>query len=309
MGQIVLKGKALDTALERLVPADIAGLADHQCRYTMFTNEAGGVIDDLMVTRIDGETLALVVNAGGKHADYNHLVAQMPSGIDIELQHGQALLALQGPEAASVLAGEIPEIRNLAFMQGGWFTLYSVGAYITRSGYTGEDGFEISIPGEDAEMVARRLLGHPGVEPIGLGARDSLRLEAGLCLYGHELDPSITPIEAGLAWTIGKRRREEGGFFGEAVILEQLKNKPSRRRVGILPEGRAPARDGTEILDRSGTMIGHITSGGFSPSLDRPIAMGYVNYPLPDVNLSVRGKALPAQIVPLPFVPHSYHTR
>ncbi len=313
MGQITLQGADIDTALERLVPADIAGLPDHHCRYTMFTNEAGGVLDDLMVTRLDAQTLALIVNAGGKHEDLNHLIAQMPTGIHIELQRNQALLALQGPAAAAALAQDLPEIAALDFMQGGWFTLYGVGAYITRSGYTGEDGFEISIPAEDAEMVARRLLDHPQVEPIGLGARDSLRLEAGLCLYGHELDPATTPIEAALAWTIGNRRRAEGGFFGNAVILEQLKNRPFRRRVGILPDGRAPARDGTEIMDRQGNVIGRITSGGFSPSLDRPIAMGTVaiEFAKPEtvVTLNVRGKALPAQIVSLPFVPHRYYKR
>ena len=311
MGQIYLRGPNAAAALETLVPADIVGLKIGQTRYTQFTTETGGIIDDLMVTRLAPDLLFLVVNAGGKLEDLGHLRVHLTSGIEIDYLADKALLALQGPEAAAILAAELPEAATMSFMSAIEAPLFGVAALITRSGYTGEDGYEISIAAEDAEHVAGELLKHKNVLPIGLGARDSLRLEAGLCLYGHDIDQGTTPVEADLSWSIGKRRRAEGGFKGDTTILNQLAHGTTRTRIGILPTGRAPAREGTEILDESGAVIGIVTSGGFSPSLDRPIAMGYVPTALAKpgtaVGLSVRGKILPATLTALPFVPTNYH--
>ncbi len=310
MGQIYLRGDAA-AALETLVPADIVGLKDNQTRYTQFTTETGGIIDDLMVTRLAPDLLFLVVNAGGKQGDLDHLRAHLTSGVTIEYLSGQALLALQGPSSATILSAHNPELAAMPFMTARETPLFGVAALITRSGYTGEDGYEISIAAEDAEHVARELLAHPEVLPIGLGARDSLRLEAGLCLYGHDIDLGTTPVEAGLTWSIGKRRKADGGFKGDATILNQLAHGAERMRVGILPQERAPAREGTEIMNKDGEAIGIVTSGGFSPSLDRPIAMGYVPaamaVPGTPVGLSVRGKIMAAEVAALPFVPHNYH--
>ena len=310
MGQIYLRGADAAAALETLVPADIVGLKNGQTRYTQFTTETGGIIDDLMVTRLAPDLLFLVVNAGGKFEDLDHLRAHLLS-TPIEYLGDKALLALQGPEAAAILAAEIPEAATMAFMSAIEEPLFGVAALVTRSGYTGEDGFEISCPAEDAEHIATELLKDQRVMPIGLGARDSLRLEAGLCLYGHDIDQATTPVEADLSWSIGKRRRAEGGFKGAAAILDQLANGATRKRIGILPTGRAPAREGSEILNAAGEVIGIVTSGGFSPSLDRPIAMGCVptNLAVPGtaVGLSVRGKILPAELHALPFVPTNYY--
>jgi aminomethyltransferase len=310
MGQVHLRGPDVAAALETLVPADIQGLKDNQTRYTMFTTETGDIIDDLMVTRLGPDFLQLIVNAGGKKGDLDHLRAHLTSNASIEYLADQALLALQGPLAAYVMAEAVPGIEDMAFMTGMQTPLFDVPAYITRSGYTGEDGYEISIPAENAEFVARRLLANKAVMAIGLGARDSLRLEAGLCLYGHDIDLSTSPIEADLAWSIGRRRREHGGFKGAHMIQQQLAHGPSRRRVGLLPVDRAPAREGTEILDEADAVVGVVTSGGFSPSLDRPIAMGYVPTALAEpgtrVHLSVRGRRLPADVTALPFVPTRY---
>ena len=252
MGQIRLSGAAAAAALETLVPADIAGLRDGQSRYTMFTTETGGIIDDLMVTRLAPELLMLVVNAGGKAADYAHLQTHLTTGIGIEYLAGQALLALQGPDAVTVLGAVVPQIVAMPFMTGLETPLFGVAAIITRSGYTGEDGFEISISDEDAEHVARELLKHQSVLPIGLGARDSLRLEAGLCLYGHDIDLATTPVEAGLGWSIGKRRRGEGGFKGAETILPQLAHGAPRARVGILAERPRAGSRGHGDPERSG---------------------------------------------------------
>ena len=308
MGQVRLVGDGAVAAIEKLVPGDIQALAPGRVRYTMLTNGQGGIIDDLMIARRPGE-LGLVVNAGTKDDDIAHIAGHLPADVTLIHEQERALLALQGPAAASVLDRHIPGIGKTSFMIETRATLAGVAITLTRSGYTGEDGFELSIPAEHADRIARLLLAEPEVLPIGLGARDSLRLEAGLCLYGHDIDGTTTPIEAGLTWTISKRRRTDGGFPGDAVIQRQIAEGPARRRVGIQPEGRAPAREGTEI-QISGETIGRITSGGFGPSADRPVAMGYVDAGKAivgtAVDLIVRGKPLPARIVVMPFVPHSY---
>jgi aminomethyltransferase len=313
MGQLRLTarpGHDAAAALERLVTSDILSLPLGRMRYALFTNAAGGILDDLMVTRV-GDHLLLVVNAACKQADEAHLRAHLSDAVDIENLSSRALLALQGPAAAEALARLVPECRDLPFMAGAFWMIGGARCFITRSGYTGEDGFEISLPQEAAEPVARRLLAMAEVKPVGLGARDSLRLEAGLCLYGHDIDESTTPVEAGLAWSIAKRRRETGGFPGAAVIQRQLAEGPARRRVGVRPEGRQPARDHSEIQDGAGHRIGEITSGGFGPSVNGPVAMGYVAAeaakPGQALNLLVRGKPLPARVAALPFVKHNYH--
>ena len=309
MGQITFSGADAAARLEALVPGDILGLAPGRMRYTQLTNEAGGILDDLMVTNRD-DHLFLVVNAGCKVADLAHLRAGLGGG-SLAMREDRALLALQGPAAVATLARLAPDCAEMSFMSGRELGIEGVDCFVTRSGYTGEDGFEISCPADAAETLARRLLDEPEVEPIGLGARDSLRLEAGLCLYGHDIDPETTPIEAALLWSIGKRRRAEGGFPGAAVIQRQIAEGPPRRRVGILPDGPAPAREHTEIRDQAGTPIGAVTSGGFGPSLDRPIAMGYVRagHAAADtlLELMVRGKGRPARVAKLPFRPANYH--
>jgi aminomethyltransferase len=309
MGQAVVVGDGAVAAVEALVPGDIAGLDRHHIRYTQLTNDTGGIIDDLMVTRL-ADGLGLVVNGARKAVDYAHLEAALAGGCTLEPQPERALLALQGPQAAAALARHAPDCDKLAFMQSGAFELKGVTAWISRSGYTGEDGFEISVPATDASAVAEALLAEPEVEPAGLGARDSLRLEAGLCLWGHDIDETTTPVEAALAWSVGKRRRAEGGFPGDAVILDQIEKGPARKRVGLRPEGRAPAREGAEITDPDGTPIGAVTSGGFGPTVGGPVAMGYVAAghadPGAPVRLMVRGKALAADVAKLPFVKPNY---
>ena len=310
MGQVTIRGDDPATALERLVPGNITGLGAGRLRYTQFTNEAGGILDDLMVTNRD-DHLFLVVNAGCKHDDLAHLKAGMGDGFSIEMHGDRALIALQGPAAATVLARLAPQCAELGFMAAADMTVAGIDCIVSRSGYTGEDGFEISMADSAAETLARRLLEEPEVDPIGLGARDSLRLEAGLCLYGHDIDATTTPVEANLTWSIAKRRREVGGFPGAAVIQRQLAEGVGRRRVGLAPEGRAPAREHTEITDGDGRRIGEITSGGYGPSVEGPIAMGYVDAGFADVGrevtLMVRGKPRPARVAPLPFVPSRYH--
>ncbi len=309
MGQVKLSGAARVAALESLAPGDIAALEPGQMRYTMLTDETGGILDDLMVTNV-GDYLFLVINAACKEDDLAHLAATIGGTCEIEELSGRALLALQGPAAATVLSRLVPGIETMAFMTARPAEIDGSRLAITRSGYTGEDGFEISVPEEDAERIARLLLDADEVAPAGLGARDSLRLEAGLCLYGHDIDRTTTPIEAGLAWTISKRRRAEGGFPGAEIIQAQLADGPTRRRVGIAPDGRAPAREHTEITDSDGAPIGEVTSGGFGPSFAGPVAMGYVStdHAAPDtpVNLIVRGTPRPARVRKLPFVPHGY---
>jgi aminomethyltransferase len=309
MGQVALRGAAAD-ALEALVPADLQSLPPDRMRYTLLLRDDGGIIDDLMILR-SGTEFHAVVNASRKHADVAHLRARLGPAVAVELDTDRALLALQGPAAAAVLGRIVSNADRLPFLGSARVAAQGLALSITRSGYTGEDGFEISVAAEQAVALAERLLGEPEVMPVGLGARDTLRLEAGLCLYGHDIDETTTPIEADLAWTIGKRRRTERGFPGAAIVLRQLAEGPRRKRVGIRPDGRAPAREGAEIVDNGGRPIGRVTSGGFGPSLGAPIAMGYVEtaYAEPGTALSlvVRGTARPAHVAALPFVPHRYH--
>lgn len=312
MGQIVLRGAGAAAALERLVPGDIRGLASGDMRYTLLTDETGGILDDLMVTHA-GDHLFLVVNAARKRADLAHLTRALDGLCGVEPMFARALLALQGPAAAAVLARHAPDSAGLGFMTGRSMPVAGFPCMVSRSGYTGEDGFEISVAADDAEKLARRLLDEPEVAPAGLGARDSLRLEAGLCLYGHDIDQTTTPVEAGLAWTVGKRRRAEGGFPGAARILDQLRDGPPRRRVGLRPDGRVIAREGCEIVDSQGDRLGQVTSGTFGPTAGGPVAMGYVrtNGPVPaagtEVRIVVRGQPRPARVAALPFVAHRYH--
>ena len=313
MGQATLTGATAAAVLERLVPGDMLGLKPGRQRYTLLTNEAGGIRDDLMVANLGNERLFLVVNASRKEDDFTHIAANLPSGVQLSIAEDRALLALQGPEAVRVLSGLAPEAGQLRFMAVARLLLGGIECLVSRSGYTGEDGFEISVPADRAEALADLLLHDGAVVPAGLGARDSLRLEAGLCLYGNDIDELTSPVEAGLTWTIGKRRRMEWNFPGAAVIRDQLDNGAPRLRVGIRPEGRAPARAQTEIVAADGTEAGFITSGGFGPSLNAPVAMGYVRKDLSgdgtSLHLIVRGKPLPASVAPLPFVPHHYVTQ
>jgi aminomethyltransferase len=310
MGQLIVAGPGAEKALEALLPADLAILKEAKPKYSLLLNAEGGIVDDLMVTR-RGEHFYLVVNGATKHGDIAYMEAELPRGVVLDHMKEQALLALQGPKAADALARLAPEVAALTFMTAGAFPLAGIRSWISRSGYTGEDGFEISVPNDRAAELAERLLREPEVMPIGLGARDSLRLEAGLCLYGHDIDTSTTPIEAALAWSIAKRRREEGGFPGAEVVQKQLKDGVSRRRVGIRPAGRAPAREGTEITDTQGNPIGCVTSGGFGPTVDGPVAMGYVAAAHAKVGtpvgLTIRGNRHDASVAAMPFVPQRYY--
>jgi len=315
MGQAALAGPDHATvarALEALVPADILGLAPGQQRYSQLLNDQGGIIDDLMVTRpADGDgRLLLVVNAACKDADIRHIRQHLPEGVRLEVFDDRALLALQGPEAEAVLARHAPEAKTLSFMTAAAMKVAGIPCHVSRSGYTGEDGYEISVPADRAGALWDVLVAEPEVEPIGLGARDSLRLEAGLCLYGHDINEETSPVEAALAWSIQRRRRQEGGFPGSHRIMEELTDGPLRKRVGLLPEGRMPAREGTEIKDAAGELVGEVTSGGFGPTLGAPVAMGYVASDFARegtaLTLVVRGKEIPARVVPMPFVAHRY---
>ena len=311
MGQLRLTGAGAAGALESLCPGDLAGLAPLRQRYTLFTAENGGILDDFMVTNA-GDHLRLVVNAARRAADLAHLRQRLAPAVAVEHLAGHALLALQGPAAAAVIGRLAPGLAALPFMGAAAAPVAGIPCFVTRSGYTGEDGFELSVEGAAAEALARRLLAEPEVAPAGLGARDSLRLEAGLCLWGHDIDETTTIVEADLAWVVAKRRRDAGGFPGAAILQRQLAEGAPRRRVGIRPEGRAPAREGTEIAAAgTGAGIGTVTSGGFGPTVDGPIAMGYVASacaaPGTAVSLTVRGRALPARIVALPFLAPRYH--
>lgn len=319
MGQAIViaddcRHETAATALEALVPADLVGLAPGRQRYSQLLNAAGGVIDDLMVTRPEGSVengqLVLVLNASRKDIDCAHIARHLPKGVRIEPQPELALLALQGPASAEVFGTICPDSRDLSFMQAMRTRVGACKAFVSRSGYTGEDGFEISVAASDALTLWRTLLSCEDVRLCGLGARDSLRLEAGLCLYGHELDETTSPVEAGLTWSIPKRRRASGGFPGAESILREITGKLERVRVGLQPTGRIPARDGAEIRSKAGAKIGVITSGGYSPTLKRPIALGYVAADYAKVgtpvNVIVRGEPLDAKVVALPFVPHAY---
>ena len=314
MGQAELAGEDVAAALETLVPGDLKTLEPGQIRYTVLLNDDGGIIDDLMVT-CPAEaglenTLYLVVNAACKDGDFAHIARKLAGRAELTRHESAALLALQGPKAATVLARLIPESESMEFMTSRMASWDGTAIRLFRSGYTGEDGYEISIPVGVAEQFAKTILDQAEVQPIGLGARDSLRLEAGLCLYGSDIDINTTPIEASLTWVIGKRRRAEGGFPGADKILGQITSGAPRKRIGIKPLGRAPARAHTEIQDGEGNVIGEITSGGFGPSVNGPVAMGYVAAPFAKVGtpltLIVRGQPMPAEVAKLPFVPHRY---
>lgn len=311
MGQAELRGKAAAALIETLVPGDICGLAPGTTRYTQLTNDQGGILDDLMVTN-GGDRLILVVNAACKAEDLAHIRAALTSGIELVELPDRALIAIQGPVAASLLetVGQ-GNLSKMPFMSYTECIVADIGCRVWRSGYTGEDGYEISCASSDADELARRLLALDGVEAIGLGARDSLRLEAGLCLYGHDIDQTTTPVEAGLLWSIGKRRRTEGGFPGAAIVQKQIADGVTRRRVGIKPEGRAPMREHTKLFDREGASIGEVTSGGFGPSVGGPVAMGYVKTRCAKaethVAAEVRGKMHDASVVRLPFVEQRYY--
>ncbi|ACK50186.1 glycine cleavage system T protein [Methylocella silvestris BL2] len=313
MGQALFEGAHALRAFERLTPGDIASLNPGQMRYTQLLDANGHILDDLMVTRLANEggrqRLFLVVNAASKAADFAHISAALP-GFALTPLPQLALLALQGPQAAEVLEKIVPVVSRLTFMRSAEFEVDGVRLRISRSGYTGEDGFEISLPAAKAEVFARTLLSDPRVFPVGLGARDSLRLEAGLCLCGHDIDGATDPVEAGLLWSISKRRRVEGGFPGFARLAQVMARGPERRRVGLILDGKAPAREGAEIETPDGRAIGRLTSGGYAPSLGRPIAMGYVAAAEAvvgaPVNLIVRGKPTPARIAATPFMPHAY---
>ncbi|MDR9440112.1 MAG: glycine cleavage system aminomethyltransferase GcvT [Halomonas sp.] len=313
MGQILLHGPRPAEALETLVPADIVGLPEGMQRYALFTAEEGGILDDLMVVNA-GDHLYLVVNAACREQDIAHLHRGM---LDHEVEVvDRGLLALQGPAAADVMQRLCPQACEMVFMQHGRFIIEGIEVWVSRSGYTGEDGFEMSVAADDTENLARRLLAEEDVEAIGLGARDSLRLEAGLCLYGHDIDTQTTPVEAGLIWAIGKPRRRggdrAGGFPGADLILHQVESKDHRRkRVGLLGEGRAPVREGAELYDTEGKYLGRVTSGGFGPSVGQPVAMGYVAIEASEVGTTVyaevRGKRLPMTVSKMPFVTPGYY--
>jgi aminomethyltransferase len=317
MGQCSIVGASFEAAaqfMERLIPADITSLKPGQQRYSQLLRNDGGILDDMMITRSaypgTAEALYVVVNAGRKQNDYRHIASHLPAGVKLNRLDHLSLLALQGPSAAAVLAKLNPTVADIPFMYSAQLALAGMAAHVSHSGYTGEDGYEISVKDEDAPRLWSLLLAEPEVKPVGLGARDSLRLEAGLCLYGHDIDETTDPVEADLVWSIQKRRRSEGGYIGASPVQEALAKGPARRRVGIRPEGRAPAREGTPITTLEGRRIGTITSGGFGPSVNGPVAMGYVETafatPGTQLHLTVRGQSLPAQVVSLPFVPHNY---
>jgi aminomethyltransferase len=313
MGIVEVGGRArteLAAALERLVPADLDGLKPGAQRYTMFTNDQGGIIDDVIVAST-GEYFTLVVNASRRSVDLDHLRRGLGDGIDVVERDDLALLAVQGPLAVEAVATLVPGAAELGFMQSGVFAVAGVSCRVSRSGYTGEDGFELQVPGSSAEQVARALLALPVVEPAGLAARDSLRLEAGLCLYGNDLDESTTPIEAGLAWTIPGRRRGAGGFPGADVIRSQLSEGPPRMRVGLRTEGRQPVRAGTELQNGAGIPVGVVCSGGYGPTFGGPIAQAYVTpaSAAPETSLVAieRGKELAVVVTSMPFVTRRYH--
>ena len=315
MGQIRLSGEQVMAALESLVPVDIIDLPKMKTRYALFTNENGGVLDDLMVTNLGDNSLFLVVNAACKYADFKHLQDHLGSSCELELDDDLALLALQGPKAAKVLSGLAPAVNEMTFMTAKQVMINDISCFITRSGYTGEDGFEISVSSQDAENLADILLSSDEVDWIGLGARDSLRLEAGLSLYGHELDTSHSPVESSLNWALSKVRRlggeREGNYLGDKIILNQLQHGSDTKVVGLLPEGRMPVRDGAIIKDENGNQIGYVTSGGFGPTLNKPISIArletkYTNSQSKLFAL-VREKKIAVEIIKLPFVKHNYY--
>jgi aminomethyltransferase len=312
MGQLMIHGRDVAAALETLMPGDFQAAADMKPKYSLLLDDNGGIIDDLMATR-RGSDFYVVVNGATKHGDMAVMQSRLPRDVVLDYMKEQALLALQGPRAPEVLETIVPGVSDLGFMQAGAFHWQDGNLWISRSGYTGEDGFEISVPATAAAAMADAITAHELAKPIGLGARDSLRLEAGLPLYGHDLDLETTPVIAGLTFAINKRRRAEGGFPGAMRILAELENGPPQKRVGFDVDGRQPVREGALVLDGEGNEVGRITSGGFSPSLERPIAMGYVAAHLAEpgtaLKLEQRGKLFDARVVPMPFVPHRYHRK
>ena len=314
MGQVRLRGDNAASALERLVPVDVVDLPPFHQRYAVFTNDQGGILDDLIITHA-GDHLFVVVNGACKDQDIAHLQQHIGQDCEIEVLSDRALLAVQGPKAVDAVSRLAPGAEKLVFMTAANVEIDGTECFITRSGYTGEDGFEISVPADRAEAIARLLLDQDEVLPCGLGARDSLRLEAGLCLYGHDLTPDTTPVEASLLWALSKVRRADGaragGYPGAEVIFRQIADKPQRKRVGLQPQGRAPIREGAEIQNSDGTMIGHVTSGGFGASVNGPVAMGYVDREHSDIgtqlNAVVRGKLQPLSVAKLPFITQRYY--
>ena len=310
MGQLRLSGEGVVEALEALLPADIAGLPVAKARYSLLLDEGGGILDDLMLTREADGSIYMVVNGATKWDDIAWLREHLPDEITLNHLDNLALLALQGPEAVAALERVVPGVAALTFMTGALSDWRGEKLWISRSGYTGEDGFEISVPATVVEAFVGALAEQPEVRPIGLGARDSLRLEAGLPLYGHDLDPGTTPLMADLGFALSKRRREAGDFMGAARVLAERETGPVAKRVGLLVEGRQPVREGASVVDGEGSEVGRITSGGFAPSVGAPIAMGYVPAALAApgtvVTLAQRGKLHRAEVVALPFVPHRY---
>ena len=317
MGQLTFSGDGVDDALEQILPSDIKGLKPFRQRYSMLLDEDGGILDDLMVSRLgdgafDGANIYMVVNGATKYDDIGWMIEHLPDEVVMNHMDEQALLALQGPEAGEAMAALVPGAADLLFMQSGLFEWRGVPLWISRSGYTGEDGFEISLPADDAKLLADALCELPQVKPIGLGARDSLRLEAGLPLYGHDLTPAVSTIGADLGFAIQKRRREEGGFIGHARVMKELADGSGSRRVGLKIEGRLPAREGAAIY-AGDVLVGEVTSGGFAPTVGAPIAMGWVSMPHAAIDtaleIEVRGKRIAATVAPMPFVPHRYRRK
>lgn len=324
MGQLVFtaeeEGVDVAAALEALLPADVKGLAAGRQRYSLLLADNGGILDDLMVTHLPEASpfdapggYYMVVNGATKWEDIGHLREFLPDEVTLSHLYEQALLALQGPEAVTALARLAPGVADLTFMTAGAFTIGGIDCWVSRSGYTGEDGYEISVPAEDAEKLATLLCEQPEVKPIGLGARDSLRLEAGLPLYGHDLDEETTPVAADLGFALSKRRREEGGFPGHARIMLEREQGSILKRVGVVIEGRQPVREGAMVLDGEGNEVGRVTSGGHSPSTNQPIAMAYVPIAMAVVGTKIsfgsRGKIYTGTVTPMPFVPHRYHRK
>ena len=318
MGQAFLVGdshEAVSSALETLVPADILNLGRGRQRYSQFLNDQGGTLDDLMVSRspnpADDGALGLVVNASCKNADFALLRAKICNRVKLIIADDRALLALQGPLATAVMADHCPDAAAMPFMDSRSSTFDGIDIGISRSGYTGEDGYELSVKADKAVTLWRVLLADERVKPIGLGARDSLRLEAGLCLYGHELNETISPIEAGLAWSIQKRRREQGGFPGSGRIQREIASGTSRTRVGLIPEGRSPVREGAVLKSIAGEQVGIVSSGGFGPTVGGPVAIGYVppalSAPGTELLVELRGKDVPIKVAAMPFAPHRFH--
>lgn len=310
MGQVRVTGKDVRRAVETLLPADLVNSEAGRMHYSFLLNDKGGILDDLMVTPFSDHVF-MVLNAACKQSDIAQLRNGLPADCEVVEEDDKALLALQGPEAAAVLSELAPEVATMSFMTMRDLDIAGVPCRISRSGYTGEDGYEISVPGDQAEAFTRKLLADDRVKPIGLGARDSLRLEAGLCLYGHDIDETTTPIEAALTWAIAKSRRAEGGFPGDSIILKQIAEKTPRRRVGLIGEGRAPVREGAELVDEAGEVVGTVTSGSYGPSAEAPVAMGYLpralSEPGTEIKAVVRGRERPMKVAKMPFVERRYY--